>query len=386
MNNIDTQGNIVTDKHLKVPIPDNIDKYLLENNDIVFNNTNSVDLIGKSAIFKGEWNKCTYSNHLTRLRTNNDIIFPKWLLYQLIHSWELNYFHRICNRHVNQAGIRRIDIENFRFPLPPIPEQKRIITVIDNIDSLIQTTQRLIDKLTELKKGLMQKLFTEGIGHIEFKTVKLGVKEPKIPSSWSVKTFDSLVDEELTGLNIAKVSQSYEKDTYYIKMNNVNINGSFDFTDLVSVDVNDDVLQKYQLKVGDLLFNVRNSLELVGKTAVMHESLKSIVFNNNLVRYRFKKSLVSSDYVNYYLHTHIGKTELHRIKAAITSVVAIYKKDIKKIKVVLPPKVEQDKIISILRNIDLKIKNNNRYKTILNKTKKGLMQVLLTGKKRVPLD
>ena len=110
MNNITTDGRVILDTYLKVPIPENIDRYLLQKDDVIFNNTNSVKLIGKTAIFDDESNYCTFSNHLTRLRADKLKVIPYWLLYHFNQAWRWHYFKRICNTHVNQAGIKREDI------------------------------------------------------------------------------------------------------------------------------------------------------------------------------------------------------------------------------------------------------------------------------------
>ncbi len=84
MDSIDPDGRINPNAYVRVPPPENVEEYLLKPGDILFNNTNSVDLIGKTAIFRGEFPKCVYSNHLTRIRVNPNKTIPEWILYVLI--------------------------------------------------------------------------------------------------------------------------------------------------------------------------------------------------------------------------------------------------------------------------------------------------------------
>jgi type I restriction enzyme S subunit len=112
MNNISSDGKIVLDALLKVPTPQNIEEYLLRKDDVLFNNTNSVELIGKSAIFNGELPRVTFSNHITRIRADLSKTIPKWILYHLIKRWMQGYFRLICVRHVGQAGIRSQELES----------------------------------------------------------------------------------------------------------------------------------------------------------------------------------------------------------------------------------------------------------------------------------
>ena len=69
-NNLSIEGTINLKKILKVPIPDNVNFYLLQKDDVLFNNTNSLDLVGKTAIYYNEANGCIFSNHLTRISLN----------------------------------------------------------------------------------------------------------------------------------------------------------------------------------------------------------------------------------------------------------------------------------------------------------------------------
>ena len=64
--------------------------------------------------------------------------------------------------------------------LPPLPEQKKIASILTSVDEVIETTQKQIDKLQDLKKATMNELLTKGIGHTEFKDSELG----RIPKSW----------------------------------------------------------------------------------------------------------------------------------------------------------------------------------------------------------
>ncbi|MGI0037284.1 MAG: restriction endonuclease subunit S, partial [Nitrososphaera sp.] len=79
MNNISDSGTLAFDKFLRVPIPEDVKQYDLRKDDVLFNNTNSLDLIGKSAII-GDHPDYTFSNHITRIRTDTKKLVPYFLL------------------------------------------------------------------------------------------------------------------------------------------------------------------------------------------------------------------------------------------------------------------------------------------------------------------
>ncbi|MGB9693775.1 MAG: restriction endonuclease subunit S, partial [Fervidobacterium sp.] len=160
MDNIETEGWINPDAGVKVPIPPDVEEYLLKPNDLLFNNTNSVDLIGKTAIFRGELPKCVYSNHLTRIRVNPDRVIPEWILFVLIRKWQTGVFKAICHRHVHQAGINNSNLLDIKIPLPEIPEQQKIAQIILSIDKKLKIERQEKARLEKIKHGLMNLLLT----------------------------------------------------------------------------------------------------------------------------------------------------------------------------------------------------------------------------------
>ncbi len=131
MNNVDTRGKLVWDEVLRVPADAaTIDQYRLIPGDVLFNNTNSTELVGKSALFEACDEPVVYSNHFTRLRTKPDVLLSAFLAAWLNHQWRLGVFARICNRWIGQSAVKADKLLNLTFPVPPLPEQKRIVAVL----------------------------------------------------------------------------------------------------------------------------------------------------------------------------------------------------------------------------------------------------------------
>jgi len=163
MDSIDPDGRINPNAYVKVPPPENVNEYLLKSGDILFVNTiGSLELLGKSAIFKGEHTKCTYSNHLTRIRVDFNRTIPEWILYHLIRYRLLGIFRNLCHRHAGgQAMVSRDDLLNLKIPLPrQLEEQKKIAEILSTVDNKMDILRKEKEKLENIKKGLMQKLLT----------------------------------------------------------------------------------------------------------------------------------------------------------------------------------------------------------------------------------
>ncbi len=196
MNNVTTNGRLIFDSYLKVPAPENINFWLLKKGDFLFNNTNSVDLVGKSTIFNDAPFPCTFSNHFTRIRFKKDIVLPEIILYHFITLWEKGYFKSVAIRHVGQSAVHTNYLLKLQIPLPPLPEQRRIAEVLGTVDSAIQKVSGAIESMERLKKGLMQRLLMRGIGHERFRESEVG----RVPEEWEVARLGDVTTQVGSGL------------------------------------------------------------------------------------------------------------------------------------------------------------------------------------------
>ena len=121
-------------------------KYKLEKDDVIFNNTNSPELVGKSFIFNDD-KVCLYSNHLTRCRVNKELLLPEWLLFYIRGKWLRRDFERMCNKWINQAAFGGNKLKELKIPIPPLDEQKRILKILKN-------TSMQFERISNLTKAI----------------------------------------------------------------------------------------------------------------------------------------------------------------------------------------------------------------------------------------
>ena len=155
MNNVDTRGNFVWNEFLRVPADqDKISKYRLSKGDILFNNTNSTELVGKSALFQGHTETVVYSNHFTRLRVNQDQLEPSYLASWLVLQWTDKVFENLCNRWIGQSAVKNGKLLSLQIPLPPLPEQKRIAEILNEQTEAIEKARKATEAQLEAAKSL----------------------------------------------------------------------------------------------------------------------------------------------------------------------------------------------------------------------------------------
>ena len=128
---------------------------LVTRGDVIFNNTNSPDLVGKTAFYDLSEPQA-FSNHMTRLRCNLDILDPVYCTFFLNELWKNGYFKSNCNNHVSQSSISRDVLLNTVINVPPLPEQHRIVTLIETLLSRLDATNERLDIVSETMETFRQ--------------------------------------------------------------------------------------------------------------------------------------------------------------------------------------------------------------------------------------
>lgn len=164
MNNVTSRGQFDWSSVIRVPADsDIITTYRLHVGDVLFNNTNSTDLVGKTALFEGYEEAVLFSNHFTRLRTAPDSLDPFFLLLWLHGQWLSRVFAIICNRWIGQSAVQRDKLLALEMPLPPLREQQRIVGIlrgeIDTVERARTAALAQLDVIDALPQVLLRRAF-----------------------------------------------------------------------------------------------------------------------------------------------------------------------------------------------------------------------------------
>jgi type I restriction enzyme S subunit len=118
--------------------------YSLDAGDVLFNNTNSVEIVGKTCLIESPL-RGGFSNHMTRIRVNRDICVPRFLALLLHSSWRKGQFTERATRWVGQAGVNAKSLSEFQIPLPPLEVQKEIVAEIEGYQKEIARLKSAIE-------------------------------------------------------------------------------------------------------------------------------------------------------------------------------------------------------------------------------------------------
>jgi len=274
-----------------------------------------------------------------------------------------------------QVHIRNKDYFGVTIPLPPLPEQQKIAQILSTVDEKIDIINQQIAETTELKKGLMQRLLTKGIGHTKFKDSPLG----EIPKSWEVVKLGDVLSFITYGFT--NPMPTVKDGILMITATNVK-NGIIDVDGCrrTSIEAYTNLLtEKSKPKENDILLTKDGSLgrvALVGKEKMCINQSIALLRCNEFVKHEFLTHLLQAP---FYQAKMIGDAGGSTIKH-------IYITRVDKMKIVMPSISEQNHIASIFSTVDNKLEILKDKKSEHQELKKGLMQQLLTGKVRVKVE
>ncbi len=336
------------------------------------------DPIGKTCRIPENFSSGIVVADVVRIRTSSNKADSKYVEYVLNSN--------ICGKQYDKERMGttrpRVNLEqirDLRFPCPPLWEQKKISSILSNIDSLVQLTRKEIEQTQRFNKGVTQKLLTKGIGHNKFKKTKfLFGKIEEFPENWDVLRFDEFISFKSGSTPRRENPEYFHGKIPWITSTDLNRG---EITNTLE-KITEDAVQKTRLKIfpkgtfvialyGLEAAGTRGKCGILGINAAVNQAC--MVLNPS--------EKVDPKYLFYY-YLNFGEKIVFNV-AQGTKQQNLSEDVLKFIKMPIPPITEQKIIVQILVNADSKIQFQQQYKSNLENLKKGLMQKLLTGQIRV---
>ena len=382
MNNIEN-GKVVANDLKYVNLNKEVfEQFKLEKGDILFNRTNSYDLVGKVGIFLLDGNY-TFASYLIRIRANNQLSNPLFLNYYLNSEGIQDRFRNLATRGVSQSNINSVNLRSIDVAVPTLKEQTQIASILSKVDDLIHKTEEIIEQTQRLKKGVMHQLLTRGIGHTKFKKTALG----EVPEGWNIFTIQELKEmDTIYELQDGNHGELYPNKKHFstvgkpfLTANSIR-NGKVYYNEAPKLP--EEFYKRLRIgfaKPGDVLFTHNAT---VGRVAILPEEAGNCIIGTSVTYYRLNTNKINREYFAYALASPFFKRQLNSIMFQTTRTQVPITKQAK-LRLVVPPLEEQQKIASILSILDKKSQLEVGKSDSLKDIKKWLMQKLLTGKIRV---
>lgn len=279
----------------------------------------------------------------------------EYLYYFLLSQYE------IINSKARGIGIPHVDptyLWSLRLPLPPLPEQERIIAKLDKLIAQHEKIKKAVDRIPELLKAFRQQVLTQAV------TGKLTEqwREGKDLEEWKTP----LLKDVCFGFKYGSSSKSDDEGKVAVlRMGNLQ-NGKLDLSDL-KYSNNIPEIQKYFLESGDVLFNRTNSPELVGKTSIYKGEIPAI-YAGYLIKIENDRTVLDSDYLNFYMNTPQVRTWCNEVKSDGVSQSNINAKKLADLEIPLPSLQEQQEIVRRVESLFAKADAiEERYNTLKEK-------------------
>lgn len=232
---------------------------------------------------------------------------------RLKHNYDCNYIKYIINTPnvrsdisrqttgTTRTRITRKKLEQHPIPMPPLPEQQKIASILDAADSLRQKDQQLIEKYTALSQSLFLEMFGDPLAN---------------PNNWPIISLANIIEEGPQN-GLYKPSGDYGTGTPIIRIDSFH-NSVVALDKLKRVRVNDGELNKFEIFEGNFVINRVNSPSHLGKCGLVSGVKERLVFESNMMRIKFNNGMVNNAYMLLMLSSqHVKRQILNSAKDAV---------------------------------------------------------------------
>lgn len=339
------------------------DDYCLKDGDIVFARTGAT--VGKAYLYKKTDGHLVYAGYLIKFTPDSKKLIPYYLKTntETGHYWN---WVAVTSQRSGQPGINAAEYCSLKIAVPPLDEQNRICEVLQLWDAAIEKQRVLIEKLTLRKRGLMQQLLTSK------------KRLPGFTGTWKTIRLGEMA-ERVTRKNVEN------------NQNVVTISAQHGFitqTEFFNKTIASDTLDGYFLVNRDeFCYNKSYSNGYPMGVIKRLKSFDKAVVTTLYICFRLRNhKLVGIDFFEQYCESGILNQELVKIAnegGRAHGLLNVTPADFFNMHMMLPDIDEQRAIARVLVDADNEIEKAKAKLASLQSQKRGLMQQLLTGKKRI---
>ena len=288
--------------------------------DVLFNNTNSAKLIGKTAYVGRSGHMLAYSNHMTRLRVTSPLLDPEFLAWSLQWKFERRGFEALASNHVNQASIGTRLLVKQAIALPPLAEQRRIVEILEDHLSRLDAADKALQSASR-----------RGAACLTSSMASLSATE-----QWPIETIGE--HALLVEYGTSSKTSADGPGIPVLRMGNIQ-RGQLDWSVLKFLPKAHLDFPRLILQPGDLLFNRTNSAELVGKAAV-YDDPRPASFASYLIRVRFGPT-VDARWANLVINSPRGREYIGSVVSQQVGQANVNGTKLRRFPLPIPPLAEQ---------------------------------------------
>lgn len=253
-------------------------------------------------------------SHLAVIMPDKSRIDPDYLFW-----WSVRYDPRAQAQVTSLPSLKLSTLKEAKIALPPLVEQRRIASILNRAAKIERLQKQAQERLREFISALFIKMFGDPVEN---------------PMGWDMHPLGKFCT--LTQYGTSTKANDRSEGVPVLRMGNVTYHGDLDCTNLKCVVLTQSEVEKYALRVGDILFNRTNSKELVGKTGIWDGRFKAVAASY-FIRLRLDETCISPIYLWAFMNSAAIKHRLFTVARGAIGQANINAKEVKSLPLPVPP-------------------------------------------------
>ncbi|MBI3843800.1 MAG: restriction endonuclease subunit S [Planctomycetes bacterium] len=355
---------------------------LLREGDIVFNRTNSAELVGKSAVYHGSPSPSSFASYLIRLRLK-DGYSSDYLAHYINSNYGRDWVRSVVSQQVGQANVNGTKLRGLQVPVPPLNEQQRIVAEIEKqftrLEAGVAALRRVQANLERYRAAVLKaacegrlvpteaelarqsgRTYDSGgelLGRVlsERRRRWIGARAytepepiddsrlPRLPDGWTWSRLEQL-GVTTGGLTKNPRRAKMPRQLPYLRVANVYAN-ELRLDEIEHIGVDDSELKKLLLRAGDLLIVEGNgSKDQIGRLAIWDGAIEPCVHQNHLIKVRPVVPALAK-WIQCWLGSPAGRGFVELVASSTSGLYTLSVNKVGELPVALPPLAEQAQIV-----------------------------------------
>ena len=225
-----------------------------------------------------------------------------------------------------------------KFPviLPPLPEQRRIAAILDRADAIRRKRRQAIELTEELLRSVFLEMFGDPVTN---------------PKGWPTRPLGELIAEGPKN-GLYRPASDYGSGTPIVRIDSFSGGDLVDLSRLKRARMQDEVIEAFAVRPGDLLINRVNAPSHLGKSALVPALSEPTVFESNMMRFRLKEELANARFVLAQLQDQWVRGQIRRLSRDAVNQSSINQQDVRSLELRLPPLTRQLDFVSTTQKVE----------------------------------